>query len=350
VTNYAVILSGAYEDAVAGARQLQAAIQSLTEKPSEQTITAARRAWLEARIPYLQTEVARFYDGPIDELEGMVNAWPIDESYIDYVAGDPNAGIINLSSNYPSLSEKALLSLNEKEGEKNISVGFHALEFLLWGQDFATNGPGNRPWTDYGSGGRNAERRRQYVRLAAKLLVEHLQAVAAAWSDQGPTNYRAAFLAQDSDESLARILKGMGMLSGPELAGERLTVPYETKEQEEEHSCFSDNTHNDVIYDALGIQNVYLGRHVSPRGRTLGGPGIHHLLQRADPEFAAALAAQFETSVRLARKIPPPFDQAIRGPSGSPARLAIKETIGSLQAQSAMIARAAKLLGVKLQL
>ena len=76
------------------------------------------------------------------------------------------------------------------------------------------------------------------------------------------------------DEALACILKGAGILSGAELAGERLTVPYETKEQEDEHSCFSDNTHRDIVYDVLGIQNVFLGRYVRVNGERVEGKGV----------------------------------------------------------------------------
>lgn len=350
LTNYARIMHRGYQDSVNGATRLAEAIDVVLEHASEQSLAAARQAWLKARIPYLQTETARFYDGPIDQLEGMINAWPIDESYIDYVANVPEAGIINMRAAFPILSQELILSLNEKEGRKNISTGFHAIEFLLWGQDFNKDGPGNRPWTDYVPAGRNADRRRQYLRIAAKLLTEHLQIVAAAWSDLGATNYRATFLASDPDVSLAKALKGAGAFSGPELAGERLTAPYETKEQENEHSCFSDNTHNDIIYDAVGIQNVYLGRYITSDGERLQGPGIHDLLMHFDPQFAAALAAQIEKSVTLARRIPPPFDQAILGVTGSPGRVAIKEAITSFQTQSDMIAKGAKIIGLKLEL
>ena len=227
LTNYSEVIARGYQDSVKTATSLATAIDLLVEKPSEQSLGAGRQAWLTARIPYLQTEAGCFYDGPIDQLDGMINAWPVDESYIDYVAGNPDAGIINMRASYPALSEALILSLNEKEGEKNISTGYHAIEFLLWGQDFSKDGPGNRPWKDYSEAARNAGRRGQYLRITAKLLVEHLQTVANAWSNTSQTNYRAQFLAADPDESLAKILKGMGVLSGPELAGERLTVPFQ---------------------------------------------------------------------------------------------------------------------------
>src|SRR5439155_19585687 len=155
-------------------------------------------AWLAARVPYSQTEVCRFYDGPIDQLEGAVNAWPIDENYIDYVADNPEAGVINAVSTFPAVSRELILSLNEKEGKKNISTGFHAIEFLLWGQDLSATGPGARPWRDYASSARNGKRRGQYLRIVTGLLVEHLESVAGAWAEGQAANYRAEFLALES--------------------------------------------------------------------------------------------------------------------------------------------------------
>src|SRR5581483_11608158 len=86
VTNYAALVCAATKDSLAAARNLKTAVDVLLTKPSERSLNAAREAWLAARVPYDQTEAFRFYDGPIDQVEGKINAWPIDESYIDYVA------------------------------------------------------------------------------------------------------------------------------------------------------------------------------------------------------------------------------------------------------------------------
>ena len=61
-------------------------------------LVPARKAWLAAREPYGQTEAFRFYGGPIDDAkgpEGRINAWPLDEAYIDSVKGKAGSGIIN---------------------------------------------------------------------------------------------------------------------------------------------------------------------------------------------------------------------------------------------------------------
>jgi putative iron-regulated protein len=350
VANYAAIMAATYEDSVAAATKLKSAVDDFLANPSEAGLVNARKAWVAARVPYSQSEAARFCDGPIDQLEGKINSWPIDEQYIDYVADSPDAGIINATSSYPVISRELILSLNEKEGKKNISTGFHAIEFLLWGQDRSTNAPGDRSWRDYTNAARNSERRRQFLRIVTELLVEHLKSVEAEWADGKADNYRSRFVAIDPDAALANILKGIGALSGPEVAGERLTTPYETKAQEEEQDCFSDNTCNDLIDDARGLANVYFGRYKTDPGRKIQGAGLHDLLMRINPEFAAKLSTEVEAAVARAKEIPPPFDQAILGPNSASGRIAIKKAIKTFQAQSDLVAEAATVLSIKLNL
>src|SRR5688572_18875849 len=152
LSNYADIVYASYSDSLETAQALDDAITSFVAAPSAAGLIAAQDAWRAAREPYLQTEVYRFYDGPIDNPEdgpeGLINAWPLDENYIDYVDG-PNgdtAGMIN-DPQMP-ITEESILEANEGIDEKSISTGYHAIEFLLWGQDFADDGPGARPFTD----------------------------------------------------------------------------------------------------------------------------------------------------------------------------------------------------------
>jgi putative iron-regulated protein len=352
VATYATLVYASYQDAVAGSRSLAAAVDAFLEAPSADSLNRARQAWIDARVPYLQTEAYRFYDGPIEAVEGLVNAWPIDENLIDYVEGEPDAGIVNHPERFPAITAELITSLNEKGGEKNITTGFHAIEFLLWGQDLNDDGPGQRTYLDYVDGAaKDADRRREYLRQTARLLVRHLETVVAEWAPDGTANYRARFLALPPDEALASILKGAGMLSGAELAGERLTVPYETKEQEDEHSCFSDTTHRDLVFDTIGIQNVFLGRYVRVSGEreeVIGGAGLRDLLAGVDPALAEKLERQIAVSIAAAKALPPPFDTTIQGTDAAPGRLAVKTLITSLRAQADLIAEAGAALGLQL--
>jgi putative iron-regulated protein len=352
VSTYAATAHASYQDALAGARSLAAAVDAFLDAPDTESLKRARQSWIDARVPYLQTEAYRFYDGPIEAVEGLVNSWPIDENLIDYVDGEPDAGIINHPERFPAITAGLIASLNEKGGEKNITTGFHAIEFLLWGQDLDDDGPGRRSHLDYVDGqAANAVRRGEYLRHTARLLVQHLETVVAEWAPDNTANYRARFVALPPDEALASILKGAGILSGAELAGERLTVPYETKEQEDEHSCFSDTTDRDIVFDTIGIQNVYLGRYVRVSGKrdeVIGGAGLRDVVASVDPALAAKLERQIAASVADARALPAPFDRTIQGTDSAPGRIAVKKLIASLRAQADLIAEAGAALGLQL--
>lgn len=349
VANYAELMFRNYGAALADAEALHDAIDAFVDAPSEATLDAAKAAWIASRPSYQQTEAARFYDGPIDDSvdgpEGLINAWPLDENYIDYVEGVPDSGIINDPVGFPVIDEDTLREANEAGGEANIATGYHAIEFLLWGQDLSTSGPGTRPFTDYvtdGSGtASNQERRGEYLTAVAHLLVDDLQSVLDEWAPGNPNNYRAELTAIDTDEALTRILTGIGTLSAGELGGERLSVAFETRDQEDEHSCFSDNTRDDLANDAVGIQNVYLGRYGS-----FDGPGIDELVRQVDPALDASLQAQLAASVASMRAIPQPLDQALQGADDSPGRVAIQTAIDDLFEQADGIASAAEALGL----
>lgn len=345
VAAYADIVYASYEDAYDTAVTLQAALQEFVANPNEATHQAAKEAWLAAREPYGQTEVYRFYGGPIDDEdgpEGLLNAWPLDEAYVDYVADAPDAGIINNVAEYPEINTELLESLNEVGAEENISTGYHAIEFLLWGQDLSADGNGDRPYTDYTEAD-NAERRGQYLLAAADLLVSHLGDLVAAWEPSVGDNYRAEFLALPAADAIQKMLTGMGVLSKSELAGERIFVAYDNQDQEDEHSCFSDNTHRDVINNAQGILNVYTGSYTRVDGTVVSGSSLADLLAELDPALAAEMAALAETAVASTQSIHVPFDQAIVNAEYRPEVL---ESVNALQDQGDKVAEIANLLGV----
>lgn len=348
IENYATIVHVSYEETVAKADDLKAAVDAFVANPDALTLSAAQDAWLVAREPYGQTEGYRFYDGPIDNPtdgpEGRINSWPLDEAFIDYVDGDADAGIINHPETFPTLSAQIIKDENENGAEENISTGYHAIEFLLWGQDFDDAGPGQRPFTDYVVGGtnQNQERRKQYLSIVTDVLVSDLELVEQQW-EPGATNYGSDFQTLDSREALRRILQGLGALSGSELPGERMGTALDNRDQEDEHSCFSDNTHRDLRANALSIQNIYLGRFGD-----LDGPGLDELVAARDPELDAKMKAQLQASVDLIEVIPNPFDQAIQDDADG--RVKVKAAIDALKAQTATIVEIATLLGITINL
>jgi putative iron-regulated protein len=349
VVNYANLVHESYRLSLESATEMDRSIDAFIANPTPETLAAAKAAWLTARDDYGPTEAFRFYGGPIDNdedgVEGLVNAWPLDEAYIDYVEGAEESGIVNMPDEYPTIDADLLVSLNESGGEANISTGWHAIEFLLWGQDLSADDAGRRPVEDYTTAA-NAERRAAYLGIASDLLLTHLGQMVEAWAPDAE-NFRAEFVALPSDEALGMIMTGIGELSRGELAGERMTVAYEARSQEDEHSCFSDNTTNDIIGNATGIERVFLGE-----VGDVDGAGVYDLVAAVDQDLADRLRDEISASVERARAIPAPFDQHLaEGVSDEePGRVAIFETIVGLETQTDTIVEAATLLELDLNL
>jgi putative iron-regulated protein len=346
VANYADGVHALYVKSLASATNMDQAIDLFLSDPTASSLEGAKRAWLRARDDYGPTEAFRFYGGPIDNEEdgpeGLINAWPMDEAYIDYVEGDSTAGVVNNPEQFPVIDAALIESMNEEGGEENVSTGWHAIEFLLWGQDLNEIGPGSRPVEDYTTDP-NADRRGTYLAVASDLLLVHLKQMVDAWAPGVQDNYRAEFMALDVDTALQNMITGIGELSRGELAGERMTVAYEERSQEDEHSCFSDNTTADIVGNARGIQMVYSGNY-----GMVAGVGLVDLVSASDQALAEKLSGEIDRSVALAQAIPNPFDAHLREtvPNDDRGRTAVLQTIESLEDQTDTIVAAAQEIGI----
>lgn len=345
--HYAILVHANYADTLASAQALREAVAAFTAKPSAETLADARTKWLAAREFYGQTEAFRFYGGPIDNdngPEGRINAWPMDESFVDRVQGKANAGLVN--NRKFAITKKSLSAQNERGGEENIATGWHAIEFFLWGQDLSDTGPGNRNFEDFVDGkAPNADRRRQYLNVVTDLLIDDLTVLVKAWAPDAKNNYRARFV-RGGNESIRKMLVGLGSLSRGELAGERLEVALNSQDQEDEHSCFSDNTHRDAVTNALGIQNVWLGQYKRADGSVLQGPSLRDLVVAKDAALADKTTKQIAASVAAAEGIQAPFDREIIGGKDAPGRQRIQKTIDSLTSQAKDLVAAANAIGI----
>jgi putative iron-regulated protein len=137
------------------------------------------------------------------------------------------------------------------------------------------------------------------------------------------------------------------MLAGHELSGERLAVAWETQDQEEEQSCFSDNTCADSLGNALGMRMAWSGTLADVAG-TWQGPSLAALVEARSPAAAKALDAAIEASIVAVSSIPAPFDQAVRGDDAAPGRRAVMAAIEALERQADETVAAARTLGVRL--
>jgi putative iron-regulated protein len=375
VSAYADIAQAKYEDSVAAARLLKNAVDSLLAAPSVESLQAARQAWREARIPYLQTEAYRFGNAIVDEQEGRVNAWPLDEGLIDYVdAGygvesdfntlytanvvankqiEINGTMIDATEISPQLLSETLHEAGDIEA--NVATGYHAIEFLLWGQDLNGTGPGagERPYTDFDTencSNANCDRRARYLDSAAALLVADLEEMAGAWAADGEA--RLALTDGSADEALSAIFTGFGSLSYGELAGERMKLGLLLHDPEEEQDCFSDNTHFSHFYDALGIRNAYLGEYRRTDGTLVSGPSLSSLVAAKDLSLDTEMRAKLDLTMAAMEKLVEragtveAYDQMI-GEGNDEGNAVVQAAIDALIGQTRTIERIMALLGLE---
>lgn len=319
VKTYADIAHAMYTDSLATAKTLRSAVGNLLAAPSQESLVAARAAWLAARQPYQQTEGFRFGNPVVDDWEGKVNAWPLDEGLIDYVAksygeasdANPYYAANVIANPKLTLSGRtidatkitpALLSgtLHELDGvEANVATGYHAIEFLLWGQDLNGTGPGagQRAYTDYDTqncSNGNCARRGAYLKAASDLLVSDLEDIVAAWAPGGEARKNVT---EDAAKGIVAIVTGLGSLSYGELAGERMKLGLMLHDPEEEHDCFADNTHNSHYYDELGMHAIYNGRYVRADGSVVEGASLGDIVAAKDAALAAKIDAAMDDAL-----------------------------------------------------
>lgn len=373
VAHYREIAHADYEDAWTSAKALDKAINDFLAAPSEAGLKAARAAWIAARPSYQQTEHYRFGNPVVDEWEGKVNAWPLDEGLIDYVdasygtESDENplftANVIankKITINGKEVDASHLTpdflanTLHTADGvDANVATGYHAIEFLLWGQDLNGTGPGagNRPYTDYDLKNcthGNCDRRAEYLRSASSLLVSDLSDMVKAFEPEGAA---AKVLTDNPKAGLTALLTGMGSLSYGELAGERMKLGLLLHDPEEEHDCFSDNTFNSHYYDMVGIMTGYTGEYTRLDGKKMTGPSIRDLLIEKDPAVAKELQAKLDTTMAAMTALKTrgetveAYDQMI-GEGNKDGNAVVQTAIDGLIDQTKSIQRAVTALGL----
>lgn len=339
VGSYASHVHAEYRASRESAELMRAAIRAFCAEPTEAGLSRAREAWTASRDIYGRTEVFRFGNGPIDTTRGgtetFMNAWPVDEAYIEPADPAAKTGIIRDTTKYPALGRAIIRLHNQRGGETNVCTGWHAIEFMLWGRDLSETGPGTRPANDFlDASSPHAARRREYLLEITDMLCEDLARLEKAWAPDAD-NHRKRFVAEP-ERSMRSIIIGPSLLVGFEMTGERLAVPLETRDQEEEHSCFSDTTHIDFTANIMGVDAVLRGR---------GGPGVIEVVRAVDPARATTLEAALAAAYKAVHEMPVPFDNAIRAAEGSTQRAKMQAALEALETLGEEIARAGRALG-----
>ena len=373
IINYANIAEAKYNDSLLLAEKMLVDVNNFLDNTTEANLEKVKESWLAARKIYQQTEVFRFGNPVVDDWEGKVNAWPLDEGLIDYVDNTKYYPSENDFSNFNVIANKKLkvegtlvdasiidFNLLEKQlheiggNEANVATGYHAIEFLLWGQDLngTEKGAGNRPYTDfslYNCTNENCDRRRQYLLVASELLVRDLQDMKRSWESDGTA--REDLINDSDNNALRRILTGMGSLSYGELAGERMKLGLMLHDPEEEHDCFSDNTHNSHFFNVVGIQNIYLGKYTTLDNKLVEGKSLSNMVEAKNKKLDIKLKDSLQNTVLKMKKIVSSAERGntydmLIGENNKSGNLLIQNAVEALVMQSRDIEKVAKLLEI----
>ena len=374
VDSYTKIAYATYQDSLFTAKSLKNSIDYFLGNPTTENLALAKSAWLASRIPYQQSEVFRFGNTIVDNWEGKVNAWPLDEGLIDYVQ---KTGVENetenplyvsnvIANNSIFINGKRVDAtdinptflaevLHEAEGiEANVATGYHAIEFLLWGQDLNGNNSGNgiRPASDYDEENcthSNCVRRAQYLKAAVDLLVQDLDEMVSYWTDSGKATL---MLKNNYSLAMSSILMGMGSLSYGELAGERMQLGLYLNDPEEEHDCFSDNTHNSHYYNQVGISNIYYANYKRINGNEINGYSLSDFIQNKNPKFSKVMDSKIQnatialSNVRVRAENIESYDQMI-AKNNIEGNNTIQVAINALVDESKGFEELVKIIGLK---
>jgi len=184
--------------------KLQSAIGEFLAQTNIENLDRARQSWLLAHSAYELTTLHRYFAASIlDEqnsiallqLQYQINHWPIVPGYLDYVDGYPDSGIVHdINVSLDSIG------LRDQHGAFDISevtLGFHVLEFLLWGSrdtqselrsvdDFIEIDAldASQIESGYSLEQLSNNRRRQLLAIIADILLGDFRELGSLWSDQ----------------------------------------------------------------------------------------------------------------------------------------------------------------------
>ena len=142
----------------------------------------------------------------------------------------------------------------------------------------------------------------------------------------------------------------MGSLSYGELVV-REWLGLMLNDPEEEHDCFSDNTHNSHYYNVIGIQNIYLGKYTSLNNKIIQGASLSDMVAAKNIKLDAKLKESLENTVSKMNKIVSSAENGITydmliGKNNKSGNLLIQNAVDALVNQSKDIEVVAKILEI----
>ncbi|MCG8414936.1 MAG: hypothetical protein MI746_12020 [Pseudomonadales bacterium] len=275
--NYFFQIDSDYSAVAESLATLQSDIESFLSSPSESTLVSARTSWIAANSQYELTSAHRYFaDAVLPEdlsleffqVQYQINHWPILPGYLDYVDGYPNSGIVNDMT--VSLDSANLRQQHGAFDINETSIGFHVIEFLLWGENLGGDDP--RPYTDFlpqtelsaqqRSDGMEVSqlsnnRRRLYLQTSAQVLRDDFQTFMSLWAE-GSSALRTELAAESGTGLLLNVLDGLTGLLTEELLVRSLYPMLNGDFNESLPSAFSKSSQNAVSSHLTSLETLLL--------------------------------------------------------------------------------------------
>jgi len=140
----------------------------------------------------------------------QIESWPIQGGYIDYLQGYEHTGLINdltVDINLPVLKEQHKLT-----DSFDVSLGFHALEFILWGDtlerssdDFEASEP---DFSNIGYETNAKNRRRAYLLAVVSQIDDQVAQLQSRW-DSADNSFSSTLSTMTDQQQNAYILSSI---------------------------------------------------------------------------------------------------------------------------------------------
>lgn len=263
---------------------LATAIADLQAAPSAATLTAARQAYLTARLPWESTEAFAFGPVATQGLDEVIDTWPLNQVDLRNVLGSSAA-----------LTPAALRTLDGG------LQGFHPIEYLLFGAD------GQKPLAAI------TTREYQFLSATAQNLHAATGQLLTAWlptggnfaaqlATAGPGNARYP----SQKAAVQELVNGL-ISPADELGNSKIERPLAQQSTELEEGRFSDSSKGDFAANLRGIENVYLGRY----GTAAPGVGVAALVASRKPSLDTRFRQELSAALAAVAAIPGTFGKAI---------------------------------------
>ncbi|MEQ8952905.1 MAG: imelysin family protein, partial [Gammaproteobacteria bacterium] len=277
--------------------------------PNETNMEMARDNWLTSHSAYEQTalhlylaanNVIEAQNLNLFQFQYRIDHWPILPGYVDYVDGYSDSGIVFDTS--VAIEEDSILQLHGTFDISEAAIGFHVVEFLLWGENFAGVAP--RPFSDYqpqdtlsaaqSDSGLTVEqlpnnRRRRLLLLTTELLLEEFVALQSNWETISP-QLQQQIQGMDSAGILSMLIEAISTNLTEEFLVQSLYPLLNGNFEEGIHSPFSYSTQNTMAAQLSTVENLLLEQ-TSSNGTTLDS-----ILASLSDDFAGFFYSNFDAS------------------------------------------------------